>query len=197
MSTGTSSEETNLKITWTIFASLNIILLAFFIALSALSRPDKDKAAKARQSISRTFADTKGFMEPPQVAPPQALQTLYQEIKTIAENNIDGFEVLESRQDGERIIISMPYNYFFLKENPAVFSGRKLISQVAQSLNQPEHTDFRIKALIEINSPDDNALANADMLFRQLANAGLTSSRITCGVKIAEHEKVSFILEAK
>jgi hypothetical protein len=167
-----------------VFLSLYLVLLAFFIVLATVSRPETSRAVQAIASVRTSFPSDVPLGSVTGEATSLFVETergLLDRVGRLVEADLPIAPIRRDPSAGQ-IVADIPLEMLF--EGPAVAqAGRTLLGRAAALLASPP--DGIAYGLTVTLPPDDAAIVRAGRLARALLEAGAPPAAVRAGVEPA------------
>jgi outer membrane protein OmpA-like peptidoglycan-associated protein len=191
--------------------SLNLILLAFFILLNALSDFEETRTRAVIDSVNRAFSGRVDAAEAPPVrqsslgALPETA-SLLREIGSLFESIIPAAQT-EENQKATLIRIRLPQTALFASGEAVVRPARRaLIQRLAKALlrSPNERVTYRLEALLGVSAESGSAgrdrpleMRRAGALAARFVAEGLTPESLSTGLLPGAAGTMQFVLRVE
>lgn len=195
-----SGSETSTLSTTSLFLSLYLVLLAFFILLNALSKIEEKKARETMKSINETFSRSEGIDIKPELEEIKegSIEEEYTQgaylsgIMKIAKENINEPDI-KITTFGNYIRITYPIERFFEPASSRIMGKQKsLLTKIADEVSTiPEGQRMDVDFTIGVDgsqasSPDASnnlSVARSGEFARFMESIGVSQHLISVGIK--------------
>lgn len=176
--TGKEREKPSPENTVTLFVSLYVVLLAFFILLASNAQFDADRTRDVLKSVNATFSSSSSSdsLAPPSIGGGRGIAQFFGEMQQSVQSVVP-LEEMQVLTDGRQMIVTLPDTALFNRDDPHLRHDRRQFYDRLTDTLLAWREDMRIRLTMQqgvaATAPSTLEITRAGNFARFMENRGV------------------------
>lgn len=189
----------------TLFISLYLVVLAFFILLNSISEKDNVRTENAINSLNQVFSSESGMSDLKMNTPAIfefsfIVSNYFDQIEGLIQSSFQLLEI-DTKRTGNKLITTIPIKAFFkVSEKKLGLKQKEFLNKIADIVNQEEQgvkvqIDFTIDSYSFLSSEGDQTpevdISRNIRIIEHLLKARVPLEFVTGGIKFNDQQNIN------